>query len=324
MKNFESFLASQMNDFIAYRQGLGYNIEASRAPLLVFDRYLRQTNADWHALKSSYFLEMRANLEMEPSSINHLFSSLRGFFNFLLRREEVLENPLLDIPRLKENTVVPFVLSPEQIGQLLQVLCRRVRRNEKYFLTDLAVYLTVLLLARCGMRISEPLMAMKHHYRKDDGTLYIERTKFKKQRLIALPKAVMIDMDNYLTVRKSFHPHDQNPFLLAGKDHGPLSCGRIEYVFHQAMKKIGLDQRRRVIGNMNFTQPAPHCLRHAFAVNTLIRIKERGESAQSALPVLAAYMGHSKYQYTSVYLKVADAMSRKNLVDFSLWQQKIR
>jgi integrase/recombinase XerD len=324
MKNFESFLASQMSDFIAYRQGLGYNIEASRAPLLVCDRYLRQTNADWHALTPSYFLEMRANLEMEPSSINHLFSSLRGFFNFLLRREEVLENPLLDIPRLKENTVVPFVLSPEQIGQLLQVLCRRVRRNEKYFLTDLAVYLTVLLLARCGMRISEPLMAMKHHYRKDDGTLYIERTKFKKQRLIALPKAVMIDMDNYLTVRKSFHPHDQNPFLLAGKDHGPLSCGRIEYVFHQAMKKIGLDQRRRVIGNMNFTQPAPHCLRHAFAVNTLIRIKERGESAQSALPVLAAYMGHSKYQYTSVYLKVADAMSRKNLVDFSLWQQKIR
>ena len=324
MKTFESFLAQPLNDFIAYRKALGYDTKTSLAHLLVFDRYLRKTNADWHALTPAYFLEMRANLEMEPSSINHLFSSLRGFFNFLLRREEVFENPLPDIPRLKENTVVPFVLSPEQIDQLLQALCRRVRRNEKYFLIDLAVYLTVLLLARCGMRISEPLMAMKHHYRKEDGTLYIEKTKFKKQRLIPLPKAVMIDMDNYLTVRKSFHPRDQNPFLLAGKDHGPLSCGRIEYVFHQAMKKIGLDQRRRVIGNMNFTQPAPHCLRHSFAVNTLIRIKERGESAQSALPVLAAYMGHSKYQYTSVYLKVADAMSRKNLVDFSLWQQKIR
>jgi integrase/recombinase XerD len=166
MKNFESFLAPQLNDFIAYRQGLGYNTTLSRAHFLVFDRHLRKTNADWHALTPSYFLEMRANLEIEPSSINHLFSSLRGFFNFLLRREEVLENPLLDIPRLKENTVVPFVLSPEQIGQLLQVLCRRVRRNEKYFLTDLAVYLTVLLLARCGMRISEPLMAMKHHYHR--------------------------------------------------------------------------------------------------------------------------------------------------------------
>jgi hypothetical protein len=40
------------------------------------------------------------------------------------------------------------------------------------------------------------------------------------------------------------------------------------------------------------------------------------------LPVLAAYMGHSEYRSTSVYLRVADAMSRKNLVDFSLWQQR--
>jgi hypothetical protein len=27
--------------------------------------------------------------------------------------------------------------------------------------------------------------------------------------------------------------------------------------------------------------------------------------------VLAAYMGHSQYRYTSVYLRVADAQSRK-------------
>jgi len=322
MKNFESFLTPQLNEFIAYRHDLGYNTTLSRAHFLVFDRYLKKTNADWQYLTASYFLDMRANLEMEPNSINHLFSSLRGFFNFLLRREEVLENPLLDIPRLKGNTVVPFVLSPEQIDQLLQVLCRRVRRNEKHFLTDLAVYLTVLLLARCGMRISEPLMAMKHHYRKDDGTLFIEKTKFKKQRLITIPKAAMIEIENYLSVRKSFLPHDPNPYLLAGKDHGPLKVGQVEYVFHQALKMIGLDQKRRVVGNINFTQPAPHCLRHSFAVNTMIGIKETGQSPQNALPVLAAYLGHTKYQFTAVYLRVADAQSRKNLVDFSLWQKR--
>ena len=53
-----------------------------------------------------------------------------------------------------------------------------------------------------------------------------------------------------------------------------------------------------------------------------MRIKERGQSPQHALPVLAAYMGHSEYKYTSVYLRVADAQSRKNLVDFSLWQKR--
>jgi integrase/recombinase XerD len=322
MKIFESFLASQMNEFIAYRQGLGYDTKLSRAHLLAFDRYLRKTNADWHSLQPFYFLEMRANLEMDSRSINRLLSSVRVFFNFLLRREVVVENPLQDIPPLKENAIVPFVFAPQQIDQLLQALCSRVRRNERHFVMDLGLYLAVLLLARCGMRISEPLMAMKHHYRKDDGTLYIERTKFRKQRLIALPKTVMIDMDNYLSVRKSFHPHDPTPFLLAGKDHGPLNRRQIEYVFHQALKKIGLDQRRKVMGNLNFIQPTPHGLRHSFAVNALIRIKERGESAQSALPVLAAYMGHSEYRSTAVYLRVTDAMSRKNLVDFSLWQQR--
>jgi integrase/recombinase XerD len=322
MKNFESFLAPQLSDFIAYRESLGYNIGASHAPLLVFDRYLRQTNADWDTFEPFYFLEMRANLEMEPSGVNHVFSLVRVFFNFLLRKEYVTHNPLQDIPPLKENTIIPFVLSPDQIEQLLQALCKRVRRDEVHFLTDLAMYLAVLLLARCGMRISEPLKAMKNHYRQDDGTLYIERTKFKKQRLITIPKAAMIEIENYLSVRKSFRPHDPNPYLLAGKDAGPLKIGHLHYVFHQAMKMIDLDQKRKVVGNLNFTQPAPHCLRHSFAVNTMIAIKERGQSPQNALPVLAAYLGHTKYQFTAVYLRVADAQSRKNLVDFSLWQKR--
>ena len=187
---------------------------------------------------------------------------------------------------------------------------------------DLAIYLAVVLLVRCAMRISEPLKLMKNHYRKDDGTLYIEKTKFKKQRLIPVPRAAMTEIDNYLSVHKALKPRDPNPYLLAGKNQGPLKDEQIRYVFRKALKDIGLDQERRVIGNVNFSQPTPHSLRHSFAVNTLMMIKQRGQSPKGALPVLAAYMGHSEYKYTSVYLRVADAQSRKNLVDFSLWQKR--
>jgi len=38
--------------------------------------------------------------------------------------------------------------------------------------------------------------------------------------------------------------------------------------------------------------------------------------------VLAVYMGHSDYKHTSVYLRVADALSRQRLVDFALWQKR--
>jgi len=322
MKNFESFLAPQLNEYLRYRQSLGYSIRVSRSHLLIFDRYLRQTNADWQSLQPFYFLEMRANLEMEPRSLNRVFSSVRVFFHFLLRRDYVRENPLQDVPPLKENGIIPFVFSPKQTEQLLQAVCEKDCRSEKHFLRDLSLYMVIVLLARCGMRISEPLKLMKNHYRKDDGTLYIEKTKFKKQRLIPVPKAAMTEIENYLSVRKALQPHDPNPYLLAGKNPGPLKAEQVRYVFRSALKKIGLDQSRKVIGNMNFTQPTPHCLRHSFAVNTLMNIRHRGQSSQSALPVLAAYMGHSEYKYTSVYLRVADAQSRKNLVDFSLWQKR--
>jgi integrase len=109
---------------------------------------------------------------------------------------------------------------------------------------------------------------------------------------------------------------------LAGKNQDPIKAEHVRYVFHKTLKQIGLDHPRRLMGNVNFSQPTPHSLRHSFAVNTLIKIKERGQSPQRALPVLAAYMGHSEYKYTSVYLRVTDALSRKNLVDFNLWQKR--
>ena len=322
MKKFESFLSPQLNEFMAYRKDLGYAAKSFGGHLRIFDRYLREKEADWNSLEPSFFLDMRANLNMGSSGVNKILSAARMFFWFMVRKEYVEENPLEDIPFLKEETVVPFIFSPEQTRQLLCSVCDIIRRTEKYYLMDLGVYLAIMLLARCGLRISEPLRLLVDHYRKDDLTLYIEKTKFMKDRLIPVPKAAVPEIDNYLAVRKCLLPHDENPYLLAGWKDKPLSEQKVRSLFHQAVKNIGLYQPRRVIGNMIFNPPVPHSLRHSFAVNTLIAIKKRGESLQRALPVLATFLGHSLYKHTTIYLRVADAMSRKNLLDFTLWQRK--
>ena len=322
MKNFESFLAPQLDEYLAYRKSLGFRIDITRQRLLIFDQYLRRTNAEWDSFQPFFFLEMRAHLDNESRSINRIISSIRVFFKFLLRREYVTENPLQDIPPLKENNIVPFVFSPAQIDQLLKAASESLSKSKCYFLARFGKYTALLLLARCGMRISEPIGLMRQHYRKDDGTLYIEKTKFKKQRLIPVPKSVMTGIENYLSVRRTLLPNDQNPYLLAAKDQKPFTDQQVRFFFQKAVKAIGLDQTRKVIGNLNVRQPTPHALRHSFAVNTLIKIKKREGSPQHALPVLAAYMGHSEYKHTSVYLRVADAVSRDRLVDFALWQRR--
>ena len=322
MKPFESFLASQLNAYLAYREGLGYTCLPCRAHLLIFDRYLRQTGADWNSLQPAFFLEMRARLTVESRSVNRVLSSARVFFHFLMRRGDMAHNPLGDIPALKENTIVPFVFSPGQVDQLLELVCKRIRKTKGCFLTDLAIYLTILLLARCGMRISEPISLLRDNYRREEATIYIEKTKFRKDRLIPVPQEIITQIENYLSVRKTLRRNDDNPYLLAGRRHKPLSDSIVRSVFRNAVKEIGLDQPRRILGNVNFSQPTPHSLRHSFAVTTLKSVKERGESAQNALPVLAAYLGHSDYKHTSVYLRVADAATRENLVDFALWQKR--
>ena len=316
MKPFESFLSLQLNE-----ENLGYCMKHPKYHLVAFDRYLKDSDADWSAFEPSFFLQMRTDLKKGPRHTNQIILTIRAFFQFLIRRGYMEENPLQDIPPLKENTTIPFVFSPHQTDQLLGAACKGIRRTERFFFTDLAIYLALLLLARCGLRISEPLRLLMHHYRRDEGTIYIEKTKFKKDRLIPVPKAVITEINNYLSVRKRLRPDDQNPYLLAGKKQKPLRDYQVRSAFHQAVNNIGLEQPRKVMGNMNFNPPVPHCLRHSFAINTLREINERGQSPQHALPVLATYLGHSNYFCTSVYLKIADAQSRNNLYDFTIWQE---
>jgi integrase len=292
-----------------------------RYHLLAFDRYLKEIDADWNSFEPSFFLRMRDDLHKKPRHTNQILIIVRLFFQFLLRRGYLEENPLQDVPLLKETVSIPFIFSPEQTDQLLATLCKRIRKSEKNFLTDLSMYLAIVLLARCGMRISEPLRLTEQHYRSDDGTLYIEKTKFKKDRLIPIPKAVITEIDNYLSVRKCLGSAHHHPYLLVGKRDKPLRDYQVRSTFHQAVKDIGLDQQRKVMGNMIFNPPTPHSLRHSFAINTLKEIHDRGDSSQDALPVLAAYLGHSTYFCSSVYLKIADAKSRNDLYDFTIWQK---
>jgi integrase len=316
MSYFESFLAQQFDDYMVYRHQLGYDTDSLRWVLKTVDRYLAAHNAGPNDLTPAFFLSLRANLRTQYKSINRVMSTTRMFFNYLLRIQYCKHNPLKDIPLLPEERFIPFIFDPAQIDALLDAVCRRLRPNAGHFVKDLGIYVAILLLARCGMRICEPLRLKRHHFRNDDNTLYIEKTKFKKDRLIPIPKALAAEITNYLAVRHTLWATDANPYLLAAGKQKAFYDGLIRRYFHQAVSDIGLKRPRQSIGNTNIGSPTPHSLRHSFAVNTLKRIKAQGKSAQHALPVLAAYLGHSEYKHTAKYLKMLDANHRHNLVNF--------
>jgi len=322
MKNFESFLAPQLNKFIAYRQNLGYSVKPIRSHLLRFDRYVKDRKIKPGVLQPFFFLELRDNLKMEPISINRLLSSVRVFFKFMVRTDYYTANPLTDIPRVPEHSFAPFIFSPEQTDQLIEAVCKRIRKEPRQYLKDLSEYTAVVLMARCGLRIKEPLRLQLNHYRCRERTIYIEKTKFNKDRLIPVPRSVAGELDNYLSVRDALMAEDQNPYLLVRNEKKGLNDQRLRFVFHWAAHDIGIERPRQVIGRMVFASPTPHSLRHSFAVNAFRCTKERGDCPQHALPVLAAYMGHRIYQHTAKYLKFIDSKQRQGLYEFATSQKE--
>ena len=323
-KPFESFMTPQLKQFAAYRKQLGYEPDSIRSVLLDFDRYLqKRAVSDPNQLSPAFFLKLRATIHEDPNTVNRVLSGLRALFAFLVRQGLYTENPLDDIPARGQRYFVPFVFTMNQTDQLLQAVCQTIRHRPRYFLFDVAVYLSILLMARCGMRINEPLRLQQENHRPDEGTVYIEKTKFRKDRLIPLPAAVKKEIDDYLKLRQVLGGDDQNPHLLARKKQLGLHENQVRIVFHRAVEAIGIRQKRQIIGDMTFGKPVPHSLRHSFAINTLTQIKARGHNAQHALPVLAAYMGHRKYQYTGAYLKVNHARDRSGLIEFAKSQLEV-
>ncbi len=317
MKPFESFLADRFEEFLEYRHDLGLKKSSARASLRRFDRYLVERNAGWQDLNPHFFLELQRSIPGEGRIVNSILSIINGFFKFMVRRQYLTENPLQDIPSKPENRYVPFILSPENVDRLLDVIKAGIRQTEKMFFSDYSVYTTISLIARCGLRISEPLNLSVSSYRSQEKTVYIEKTKFHKDRLIPLPLEMATDLENYLNLRNRYISNQK--FLFSGTlPEKPLASRFLYPVFRRALIQIGQNQPRRILGTTTFGAPRIHSLRHSFAVNTLNNIKERGDDPQKGLPVLSAYMGHRKYSYTSLYLRMIDAKQHNNLVDFTL------
>ncbi len=323
MKPFESFIADQLEAFLTYRKTRGLKNRSVRSYLRCFDQHLIKTNSHWNDFNTLFFLDYQRRIPGEGRSVNSFFQAVYSLFQFLIRQEILDKNPLQDIPPRPVNRFIPFIFAPDEIEQLLKEIQTNIRRTEIRFFRDYTTYTAISLIAHCGLRISEPLSLKRTSYRAHEKTIYIEKTKFYKDRLIPVPTGMARELDTYLLMRKKF-VNKQSLFLFPGtvQEKG-LSKSSIYPVFKRAVNDIGLNQSKKVIGTTTFGAPRVHSLRHSFAVTTLNNIKSRGKDPQKGLPVLAAYMGHRVYSYTAEYLKMLDANQRNNLVDFTLRNQGV-
>ncbi len=286
-------LTEQVEDYLRYSQierGLSANtITAYKQDLGSFINFLQKENlSSWptKAIDIDAFLAEQRDQKKATSSISRLISSLRKFYQWLVRQNIQKLNPMLEIDSPKKRRPLPVALTTVEVTDLL----KQPDIKKKLGLRDRALLET---LYATGIRVSE-LINLKFTDLHEELKLVKVFGKGSKERLIPISKVALSWIDSYkekvrdpliLKVGKN------TDFIFLNSRGGSLTRQAVWQIIKHYCKLAGIQK--------NVT---PHTLRHTFATHLL----ENGAD----LRVVQEILGHSDISTTQIYTN----LSQKHII----------
>lgn len=225
-------------------------------------------------------------------------SSLRSFYRFLEREEQVPANPFSGLHPPKRGRSLPKVLSIDEIKRLLdapRALWARARSAahsshrqqilEYVMRRDTAILET---LYSTGARVNE-IASLTDRQVDILGGVAKVRGKGKKERLCPLGRPACLAIRHSLSLRDILWPatrRDGNRPLFLNWRGGPLTTRSIERGLKECLAEAGLNPTM-----------SPHVLRHSFATHLL----DAGADLRSVQELL----GHASLSTTQIYTHVS-------------------
>ena len=220
-------------------------------------------------------------------TINRKVSSLKSYYKFLLKSEQIDKNPLAKHQVLKAPKKLQIPFSEQEIELVLDELT-----DEDDF-ESVRNRLIVELFYATGMRRIELV-----NLRLSDVDVRNKQIKVlgkrNKERVLSLLSTVCKTLERYLPLRMALLEDDQNEYLLLTKKgvkiYETLVYRIINGYFSKASSKV---------------KTSPHILRHSFATHLLNEgadlnaVKEL--LGHSSLAATQVYTHHSIAQLTKVY-----------------------
>jgi integrase len=235
-----------------------------------------------------------------PKSHNHLIGVLRRWFTWLIGQELLVSSPLTLKPRRETSSRPPFLFSPEQARSLLAA-ASQFRDNPRGAQRGITYRMIFALQYGLGLRVREVAQLRVEHIDWDRNLLLIKETKFFKSRLIPFGPKMRAQLREYLAKRVEavgpLAPSDPL-FSFGGDKTRPINPSTVTINFQHLWPKLGLHIPAGV------ARPRLHCLRHSFAVETLLRWYRSGEDPNDKLLLLSTFMGHAHPASTAVYLTI--------------------
>jgi integrase len=157
------------------------------------------------------------------------------------------------------------------------------------------------LLYALGLRVGEVSRLCRKDIDFDRQLLVIRQTKFGKDRLVPFGPRVGHSIAEYLKHEESQFGtilSEGSVFSFNRRKRRPIGTNTISWTFHKLLPALGLTIPSGV------APPHLHCLRHSFAVGTLLRWYRTGVDPMTRLFDLSTFMGHVSPSSTAVYLTI--------------------
>lgn len=281
-------LTEQVEDYLRYSQierGLSANtITSYRQDLTAFINFLKKEHLKtWptKALDIDAFLAQQRDLNKATSSISRLISSLRKFYQWLVRQNIQKINPMLEIDSPKKRRSLPVALTVDEINHLLE----QPNTNKKLGLRDRALLET---LYATGIRVSE-LINLKFNDLHEELKLIKVFGKGSKERLIPISEVALSWIDSYKEKVRDpliLKVGQNSDFIFLNSRGTALTRQAVWQIIKKYCNMAGIQK--------NVT---PHTLRHTFATHLL----ENGAD----LRVVQEILGHSDISTTQIYTNLS-------------------
>ena len=229
-------------------------------------------------IDTSQYVSYLFNQNLKSSSVNRKISSLKTFFNFLLKKKLISANPFADQIMPKKPISLPKSISEDDVVKLLGA----PKVDSLIGLRDRAM---LELLYASGVRISE-LVNIKFSDLDLDRNIIKVFGKGSKERLVPFGEDAAQWISAYIDERKKNKDLVSIKYIFLNNRGTKISRHAFWHRLKEYCLEIGLKQ-----------DISPHTLRHAFATHLL----NRGADLRSVQVLL----GHSDLSTTQIYTHIA-------------------
>ena len=212
---------------------------------------------------------------LNASSRARKIATIRSFYNYLTNKTHQLrENPVKDIDSPKLKKTLPKYLTLDESEQLLNAVDGKNQERDYCILT---------LFLNCGLRISELVGLNKTDVRGEQLRVL---GKGNKERILFLNEACQKALKDWMELRASIVPADQNALFVTLLNRSRISRAAVHKLVKKHLLAAGLDS----------TQYSSHKLRHTAATLML----QNGVDVRTLQEVL----GHDHLNTTQIYTHV--------------------